>query len=39
MTRERVTVALGMIDTLEREITGIERDLRRSRASRRAARR
>ena len=27
--RERVTVALGMIDTLEREITGIERALRR----------
>ena len=27
--RERVTVALGMIDTLEREITGIERSLRR----------
>ena len=27
--RERVTVALGMIDTLEREITAIERSLRR----------
>ena len=27
--RERVTVALGMIDTLEREISEIERSLRR----------
>ncbi len=37
--RERVTVALFMIDTLERQIHEIERGLRRSRATRPAARR